>query len=80
MAKYRRTKFGMKKSVGYGFVGKWRDGTLGWCLPKHLAQGNNTPDIEPWNQNEKAVLCKITVEKVMRKDGREIAMFMREPR
>jgi hypothetical protein len=25
------------KAVGYGYVGEWDDGTLGWCLPKHLA-------------------------------------------
>lgn len=68
----RRTEFGISKTVGYGWVGRWRDDTLGWFLPSHLGCGVNEPQTTDWNNGEKAVLCKINVEQVFGSDGREI--------
>lgn len=67
-----------EKSVGYGFVGKWEDGQLGWFLPNHLtATGRRLPDIAAAHPNwsnigERSYLCKITVELVRDKLGRPI--------
>lgn len=71
MSKYRRTRYGKKKTVGYGWVGRWRDGRLGWVLPDHLGCGTNQPyDRDYLRPDDKLVLCKITVEVVSRSDGR----------
>ena len=29
-----------RKTVAYGYVGEWNDGTLGWFLPQHLDSGH----------------------------------------
>ena len=65
-----------KKSVGYGFVGVWQDGKLGWYMPRHLA-GHSRKNCEPPADGETqkgttAYLCKITVELVKAKNGRLI--------
>ena len=71
MSKYRPTSFGKEVTVGYGWVARWEDGTLGYLLPNHLGSGTNTPAAEDWvPPNEEMVLCKITVEVQPRKDGR----------
>jgi hypothetical protein len=59
-----------EKTVGFGYVGEWADGTLGWCLPTHLS-GYSIRVKEPcaahpeWsNVGERSYLCKITIERV----------------
>lgn len=65
------------KVVGYGYVGEWSDGTLGWCLPKHLS-GERFPADKcaahpTWsNIGEPSYLCKITIERVPGKRMRRI--------
>jgi hypothetical protein len=54
---------------GYGYVGRWKDGSLGWCMPTHLYDANsrrypNMPIPTPWNEGTLSQLCKITVEVV----------------
>lgn len=55
-------------TVGYGYVGRWHDGTLGWFLPTHLLGYNirlpEPPDSQGFAKGELFELCKITVEKV----------------
>ena len=73
------------KTVGYGWVGKWRDGTLGWIMPRHvnglsLRVPEYPADINFVSDEDQFTLCKITVEEVpgkrrqkmgeMRKRGR----------
>lgn len=78
MSKSNRAR-GTKKTVGYGFVGRWMDGTLGWWLPNHIS-GMPRERAEPYNpclddlynKPENLVLCKITVEQVFGKNGRVI--------
>lgn len=73
MSKYRRTYFHKRVTMGHGWVARWPDGTLGWLMPTHLGQGNNTPERQDWWPDQvDLVLCKITVEVVRRKDGRVI--------
>jgi hypothetical protein len=68
------------KTIGYGFVGRWYNGSVGWCMPRHLSQssvrGRSEPPSDVFDENAKdgdcAVLCKITVEVVHDKLGREI--------
>jgi hypothetical protein len=66
MTKYRDKN----KVVGYGYVGEWCDGTLGWFLPRHMSGGNRKrpepPQAHPnWsNVGEPSYLCKITIERV----------------
>jgi hypothetical protein len=60
-----------RKTVGYGYVGEWRSGNLGWFLPQHLEHNPsrkfpaNRPPVFPWNRNATGVLCRITIEEVL---------------
>lgn len=78
-----------RKTVGYGYVGRWRDGTLGWMLPAHL--GGYARPAEPPSDlfqqialpKDRVVLCRITVEVIKDSLGREItrkAAKHRKPR
>jgi hypothetical protein len=65
--------------VGYGYVGVWADGTLGWCLPDHLHSSNSVrrnqrcaPHPEWSNIGEPSYLCKITIQRVPNKRMRRI--------
>lgn len=63
------------KTVGYGYVGEWNDGAIGWCLPTHLTACpgiNERPKLEPWNVGEPTYLCKVTIERVKDSRGRDI--------
>jgi hypothetical protein len=75
-------KFGEKKSIGYGYVGKWNDETLGWCMPRHLsdtrAGGVNTARVEGYNRDEPVYLCKITVEQIKDSLGRPIVKYLKD--
>lgn len=59
-----------RKVVGYGYVGEWNDGSLGWFLPRHLSHRNkkNSPE-QPHETfytmvGEYGVKCKITIEEI----------------
>jgi hypothetical protein len=57
------------KAVGYGYVGMWSDGTLGWFMPRHFGAGKRYKQpacAHPeWpNIGEPSFLCKITLELV----------------
>lgn len=75
-----------RKTVGYGFVGEWCDGKLGWFMPAHVRSvpksGFRKGQIEPPASNPnckgtKAYLCKITIEEVHAKDGRRIVRIFK---
>lgn len=64
------------KVVGYGYVGRWADGSIGWFLPTHIA-GSQTPEspshaAEEHASGELFELCKITVEVVHGKRRRRV--------
>lgn len=79
MAKARKdAKTGETKTISYGYVGRWNDGTLGWFLPDH-ASGNvrfvNQPSergLRNSSKDDRFVLCRITIEQVFAKSGRPI--------
>lgn len=56
-----------RKTVGYGYVGEWVDGTLGWFLPKHMSTGK-TPERPHATFDSaignKGVLCRVTIEEI----------------
>lgn len=69
------------KTVGYGFVGLWRDNKKpGWWMPNHIhdfdRRGNSAGIRREFliygQDTDRAVLCKITVEQVFDKRGRPI--------
>jgi hypothetical protein len=71
-------KKNMSRTIGYGYVGRWNDGTLGWCLPARVSpcmpsmrlseRAEPHPD---WsNIGEPSYLCKITIQLVKNKRGK----------
>jgi hypothetical protein len=68
------------RAKGYGFVGRWHSGKIGWCLPSHLPGYPRRYGVERpsdlFNRNafekDRAVLCEITVRVVKDKLGRQI--------
>lgn len=66
--------------TGYGYVGRWRDGIIGWSIPPCLAPINTRDRPREASAffdrfsltTDRAVLCKITIEVVHDKLGREI--------
>lgn len=70
--------------VGYGYVGRWNDGSIGWFLPNHCSGGRRNCDgISQFAlengiaKGETFALCRITVEVVHDKRGREIRRVVR---
>lgn len=67
-----------RKTVAYGYVGEWNDGTLGWFLPKHLDSGHTLKNPRrptatfPHCIGEKGILCKITIEEVPNRRRRKV--------
>jgi hypothetical protein len=63
------------KSVAYGWTGRWSDGQIGWCVPQFVY--NNIREVAypcphmPDLKGVKLVKCRITVEVVKDKRGRE---------
>ena len=63
---------------GYGYVGTWHDGILGWCLPDALSEFDTRR--EPAKNDEKgwqipgdrSFLCRITITPVTDKRGRPV--------
>jgi hypothetical protein len=71
----RESKSGKEKSVGYGYVGVWNTGDLGWVLPEHLTCNSFSrefPDKDFIYPEDDLFLCKITVELVKDRKGRPI--------
>lgn len=57
------------KYIGYGWVGRWKDGKIGWNLPEYLEDKpeeltyyDGVPKYKPWLVNQKFWKCKITIE------------------
>jgi hypothetical protein len=67
-----------EKTVGYGYVAPWCDGTLGWAVPRFLGgHGPRCPEIpdllsHPYAEGALLVKCKITIEVVKGKSGKPI--------
>lgn len=83
--KRKRGKSGKDKSVAYGWVGRWWNGTIGWILPTHLdPSGGNYPDFENqkyvraarFRENNELIFCKITVE-VIKRNGKPVRRRIR---
>jgi hypothetical protein len=57
---------GRDKVVAYGYVGRFIDGTIGWCVPRYLDGSRHRSvwigPVEPYMQGETFDLCRITVE------------------
>ncbi len=60
-----------QKIIAYAYVGKWRDGTLGWVVPNYLHSQNTEkyprkPDLRTHfvPDDNKFFLAKITIEPV----------------
>ncbi len=82
---YPDAKSGRTKTIGYGYVGTWLDGTLGWFLPEFLGgyRGQTEPPPRAVRKLASAkgdafVLCRITIEavpgvrrKIVRRDSSE---------
>ena len=69
----------VKKSVGYGYVGTWNDGTLGWNLPTFVCNLPERyieyPDLrgKHWiGAHDVFVKCKITIEPVISKKTKKL--------
>jgi hypothetical protein len=68
------------KTIGQGWVGRWRDGTLGWFLPNHCSGYKNGAD--RWNddpiiKDEKVYLCSITIKQKFKKNGSPITRVVK---
>lgn len=63
-----------RKTTGYGFVGAWQDGEIGWWLPEFLHSHNRrscasgpSRGLDQYCEDNRTFLCKITIEPVMSK-------------
>lgn len=70
-----------KKTVGYGYVAVWRNGKLGWGVPRYVT-GNgprypNHLEVTKSQDGEWSYKCKITIELVKGKNGKPIRRKMR---
>ena len=76
---------------GFGYVGQWCDGRIGWFLPEHLSPARKAtyPDppndhavgiikASPSNRMERFYLCQITATPVLDKRGRPITRIVRK--
>lgn len=63
----------VKSNYGKGWVSCWKNGVLGWWMPKHLSGfGNDYAHGGSTQIGEMSYLCKITVKPVKDKLGRYI--------
>lgn len=65
--RYLDATTGQTRAVGYGYVGRWSDGTIGWSLPSFITGSREraqVPRVTDWNTGEPLELCRITVEVV----------------
>lgn len=85
MGRFSKKKLKEKsnKVKAYGFVGAWRDGTLGWLMPEHIygwgeKVSRKFPDRPAktfLNEPQRLVLCEITVKVVKNKKGKPIVRY-----
>lgn len=70
-AKKRRSP---DRSVGYGYVGRWLDGDIGWWLPSFGGHPRRSPGESsmPAECDEPVFLCRVTIEVVRDSRGRPI--------
>lgn len=69
----------MTKTTGRGWVGRWRDGGIGWVMPAHLTgRGIDRPstDLRYVSDEDTFILCEITVKMVKNKNGKPITRKM----
>ncbi len=63
------------KTVGFGWVGRWYGGDIGWNLPNHLT-GHREETAAPHSRvvllDDRFVKCRITIEVVKDSLGRPI--------
>ena len=73
-------------ATGYGYVGAWGHGRMGWWLPNHLSV-ESTPDnpatanpslVENDPTGEDTYLCCITVEPLTDERGQPITRIVRK--
>ncbi|MHA1573257.1 MAG: hypothetical protein ACTSX8_04625 [Alphaproteobacteria bacterium] len=66
----------LDKTVGFGWVGRWDDGTIGWILPAvltgHVGNINTPPHNSYAGPDVRLVKCRITIEVIKDKRGRPI--------
>ena len=72
-----------KATRGFGYVGAWDDGCIGWFLPSHIGKWNSRQRPEPPNDHHclaggRTFLCEITIRPVKDKLGRPITRFAPE--
>jgi len=63
------------KAVGFGWVGRWADGTIGWRVPEHVTgfQEVERPRATRFMRpTKKLTRCRITVEVLPDKRGRPV--------
>ncbi len=73
------SKKSKEKTVGYAFIGRWNDGTLGWGMPDVLSgnprrflDGTGRLFEENSMNGDRAFLCKVTIEQVFKSNGAAI--------
>jgi len=75
--------FGKDKSIGYGLVARWSDGTLGWAVPAFVY--GRALYLRPHQENLAANMgvpvrfeyCRITIEAVTDSLDRPIVRYVR---
>jgi hypothetical protein len=76
-------KINKNKTVSYGYVGRWHDGSLGWVMPKFLSDNygpkhpavprlQDNPFVSAFEDVPLFEKCKITIEVVKNKKGKAI--------
>ena len=71
-----------EKLVAFGFVGRWKNGSLGWHVPAFLYRSTGRrryptrPERTAWNEDTPMELCRITIEPMRDKLGRRIVRYV----
>jgi len=71
----KEASLGKNKVVGFAWVGRWVNGEIGWAMPKTISGWPSHTDYSRWDAIEdghELTLCKVTVEVVGNKNGKEI--------
>ena len=68
-----------KKTIGYGFIGVWANGSVGWMGLSHIGGSREYPDMPVDSPDRKEIMkgerlfmCKVTVTPLLDKKGRPI--------
>lgn len=68
------------KTIGYGWTGRWVDGSPGWFMPRFVHGGSVEPAIvDSYCAGETCYLVRVTVEVVKDKRGRLITRRFPRP-